>query len=557
MHGFFGSYGETVNFDLSSFDLNYIGRDYVSAPLCVHQRTHRKFIKDKVWHDTEEFCYAIEGIIFGPTTNLAQLYKQYNETFPNVLRGSFSGFFYDKKKDLFLLFNDHIGDKMLFYFEDEHGVAFASDWPILYHSLGDRCPTNINEHFCWSMLTYGYSPVYETPITAIHRLGAGEYICISNQQCRRKHYHHFSNKETTLTKQECLSRMDKLFRQAVQRVLDKNAQYGYSNYLSLSAGLDSRMSVCVTRSLNAESLHTVTYSQSGYYDQNIPEEIAKQWHCEPLFTALDGGDHLRAINQSVSLSQGLVNYSGPAQVIKGWRHVKNDIGAVLTGMLGDIIINSRFASNQPYYIGSGATSTRYLSQLRDLTFPYENEELYYLYVRGFNCANIGTLSVLQQKTETYSPFYDTDLLEFCLSIPKHWRHNYQLYDEWILSCYPQAAQWLHNGQRKIGQHPKKIVLFGRSIPLVDVPKRCFWYLCKHLRIHDFYRQEIGSSMNPEDSWLATNIQLKKTLDDYFASHLSILSSYPALLNASRDLYERGTAMEKFNVLTLLSALQLR
>ena len=64
-------------------------------------------------------------------------------------------------------------------------------------------------------------------------------------------------------------------------------------------------------------------------------------------------------------------------------------------------------------------------------------------------------------------------------------------------------------------------------------------------------------MNPEDSWLATNIQLKKTLDDYFASHLSILSSYPALLNASRDLYERGTAMEKFNVLTLLSALQLR
>lgn len=557
MHGFFGSYNKIVDFDLSSFGSNYIGRDYQSSPLCVHQRTHQKFVDDKVWHDTDEFCYAIEGIVFGPTTNLAQLYKQYNETFPNVLRGSFSGFFYDKKKKLFLLFNDHIGDKMLFYFEDEHGVAFASDWSILYHSLGDRCSKKINERFCWSMLTYGYSPIFETPITTIHRLGAGEYLCISEQQCQRKRYHQFSNEEKTLSKQDCLSHIDKLFRQAVQRVLDKNAQYGYPNYLSLSAGLDSRMSVCVTRSLCTGLLHTITYSQSDYYDQYIPEKIAKQWHCEPHFTALDGGSYLQNINQSVALSQGLVNYSGPAQVIEGWRQVKNDIGVVLTGMLGDIIINSRFAANQPYHIGSGAISTRYLSQLCDIAYPYQNEEMYYLYVRGFSCANLGTPLVLQQQAETYSPFYDTDLLEFCLSIPKRWKYNYQLYDEWILSCYPQAAQWLHNGERKIGQHPHMVTLLGRSIALKELPKRICWFLCKHLHIHNFYRQEIGTSMNPEDSWLATNIQLKKTLDDYFASHLSILSSYPALLNASRDLYERGTAMEKFNVLTLLSALQLR
>lgn len=556
MHGLFGSYGKHVDFDLSSLPQNNIQREYSSECLCIQQHTLPIFLEDKVWCDTGEYLYALEGVIFAPTTNLIQLYKKHGETFPKVLRGSFSGFFYDKGKDILLLFNDHIGDKMLFYFHDESGIAFASDWSILYHSLRLRCPNTINERFCWSMLSYGYSPILETPLSAIHRLGAGEYLRISKHLCERKQYHQFVNKEITLSKQECLTRLDQLFRQAVQRVLDKNALYGYENYLSLSAGLDSRMTVCVARSLCDSPLHTITYSQSGFYDQHISLDIAKQWHCSSCFTPLDGGDYLQLINNSAAYSQGLVNYSGPAQVIKGWQKTTKPLGVVLTGMLGDIVINSRYASHQPCYFGSGAISTRYLTQIKDIRWPYKDEELYYLYVRGFSCANLGTPLVLQQQTETYSPFYDTDLLEFCLSIPKHWRFNYQLYDEWILTYYPQAAQWPHNGERRIGYHPTLINLFGRTLALKDVPKRICWYICKQLHIYDFYRQELGMSMNPEDSWLATNAPLKKALDDYFTSYHALLSFSPILENASRDLYEHGTAMEKFNVLTLLSALQL-
>lgn len=553
MHGFFGSYGQSVTYPLSSFGEGYIHRSTVQDRWQAEQITLPKFMDDKPWVDTEHYFYALEGVVFAPHTHLETLYEQYGETFPKVLRGTFSGLFYDKQKQELFVFNDPIGSKMLFYYQDRSGIAFASDWHQLSQAVGQRGSLHRNERFAWSMLSFGYSPYLDSPMKGIVRIGAGEYLHIRPNGCEKRHYFRFDNQPIVRSPQEYITTLDTLFRQAVQRVLDKNNQYHLDTVMSLSAGLDSRMAVCVAKQLTTRPLSVLSYSQSRYYDDTISHTIADAWHCPILYTDLDGGDYLKDIAAATRKSLNLVNYSGPAQVAYACQALDTaSCGVFMTGMLGDIVINSRYRKPMPVCHGDGAVSSRFITRVPPIT-DYPNQELYYLYVRGFNCANLGTPLVMQTFTESYSPFYDVDLLNYCLSIPPAIRYNYRLYDQWILQYYPQAAQWLHNGQRKIGQHPKKMVLCGRDIPLVDVPKRCFWYLSKRLHIHDFYKARIGHSMNPEDSWIKDNQTLKKTLTDYVKENIYLLDFCPQARQAAETLADQGSAMELFNVISLLSA----
>jgi len=556
MHGLFGTYGKPVAWDLSQYS-HLLARSATFGNIQIEQRTLNKFVEDKPFVETECYAYALEGVVFEPTTDLAALYEQYGETFMGQLRGSFSGVFYDKKKDLLLLFNDHVGDKLLFFYQDDLGVAFASDWRVLARALQGRSHLQWNETFAWSMLTYGFSPNQLSPIEGIKRLGVGEYLAVHQQKIEVKTFHRFVNTTCTISLEDAVDRLDVLFRQAVERVLDKNRHYGLDHYMTLSAGLDSRIAVAVARDMSNDPMHAITYSQRGYYDECIPKQIAEQWNCQSHFVALDGGDYLAPIDSITSQTQGLVNYSGPAQVVYGWGNVPHDqCGVVLTGMLGDIVINSRSKKDQAMQPQMAAISQRWLPSVPALDLErFANHEICYLYVRGFNCANLGTPLMVQHYSESYSPFYDVDLLEFCLSLPKSLRYAYRLYDAWILQRYPEVALWNHNGVRPIGYYPKQITLFHRTIPIKELPKRVGWYLCKQLHIYDFYKQQMGQSMNPEDDWLRINPALSQTLQQYYVRNKTQLDFSPKLSHAAEDLFVNGTAMEKFNVLSLLGALR--
>ncbi len=63
-------------------------------------------------------------------------------------------------------------------------------------------------------------------------------------------------------------------------------------------------------------------------------------------------------------------------------------------------------------------------------------------------------------------------------------------------------------------------------------------------------------MNPEDYWLESNSLLSGSLQAYFDEHIDLLNDYPDIKQAAKNLYETGTAMEKFNVLSLLAGLSL-
>ena len=55
------------------------------------------------------------------------MYEQNGETFFDEFRGSFSGVLFDKKKDIKLIYTDHIGSKQVFYSHIGNSIILGSE----------------------------------------------------------------------------------------------------------------------------------------------------------------------------------------------------------------------------------------------------------------------------------------------------------------------------------------------------------------------------------------------------------------------------------------------
>ena len=504
----------------------------------------------------------VYGVLFesdSPQESIRR-YRQGETVFWNAWRGSFYGVVWDEKNGTTILFNDHIGSKMLFYTQAGKGLEWNTDLYALSRSIKAKPD---NEDFLWQMLIYGYSPTGETVFKPIHRLMAGEYLYARGEKIEKLIYHRFDNTPNNLSIEENIERIDAAFRKAVTRAIRKNEEYGYTHFLPLSAGLDSRITNRVAHEIATTPIHNITYSQSGYYDETIPRELAKYWHNEMHFTPLDSGECLMNLDEASRITNGLVHYSGASETLFGLpEEAKKNGGVFLTGMIGDVIVGTAFTECNPqqkYHIGEGAIIPGYTERLRqslpaDFEKRYPNRELYFLYTRGFDWAYLGSPLIQQAFGESYSPFCDVDVLQVAYSIPVSQRWNNKIYDQWILRKYPDIARWKHNGIYIIGERPRMISFFERAIPLNEVPKRMIWFLLKKLHIHNFYRETEGKTMTPEDSWFAQNTSLKIWAENYIQTNMGLLNDFPEVQRLALR-FNHGNATERMQVLSLLACLR--
>ena len=450
-------------------------------------------------------------------------YRAGETVFWNSWRGSFCGILHDETNDTTLLFNDHIGSKMLFYAQTKNGLFYARNIKELSKKTGFQQP---NEAFIKAIIDKGYTTDNSTICQGIYRLLAGQYLIVQGNEFQLKTYHRFDNTPWPYKEQEMLAETNRLFRQAVERVIRRNEKEGLQHFFPLSGGLDSRMCQVVAHQLATQPITNFTYSQTGHYDHILPQEISRYLSNEWQFMALDGGDYLAQVDAISSATQWLINYNGPSEIYTFASQQKwDDKGIVLTGVNGDNI----------------------LSVITD-----SKNEIDLLYSLSFAGNGIGSPQVLQHYTESYSPFCDVDFLEYVLHIPNQKRRNYAFYDKWILTYYPEAAQWHHKHER-IGHRHLMITIAGRNMFLKDLPKRILWSILKRLHIYDGYQID-ADSMNPYDRWAKSNPKLLQLLDAYFNDHKEVLRGL-TLENELIQLYQRGNITEKCAVLTIISALR--
>ena len=520
MFGFRISIGEKAEWPLKEDKSSFI-RQWEKGDIHLLQWSLRKFEKDKLWIEDEKRFLAVEGVLF----NREEIVSRWPEVNVAAWRGSFAAVLIDKQTGEVCVYNDQIGSHMLFWCRTERGWCLSSDLFELAHVAHF---STMDTEFMHRIIEMGYGSGNTTIVKGIQRVGAGQMLRICKGKTEVEQYYSFDNTPTHLNEEEAIAETDRLFRQAVKRIIDKNEEYGLKQFYPLSGGLDSRMVQMVARRLTNRPITNFTYSQPGHYDHLLPQKIAAYLGNEWTFLPLDGGNYLRQTDAITRATQALVNYNAPSEIYYcSTQFDWSEAGVVATGVNGDNIFSV------------------------ETDHKHEIERLYSLSFAG---NGLGSPLVLQQYTETYSPFCDVDVLNYVLHVPLKKRWNYHFYDKWILRYYPEAAQWDHKGE-EIGHRRIVMSLMGRNIPLRDLVKRMAFYILKRLHLYNGYQMKEGISMNPYDSWAKSNPDLREAIEGYYSTHKHLLASYPSIQKEAETIMGEGRIYDQCAVLTILSAIR--
>ena len=554
----------------------------------AERRVVNKFMNDRVFYDDIDYIVIVEGIILNNHELMLQykegfwpeciikMYRMDGESFFNAFRGSFSGALYDKKANKWIIYTGHTGEKQVFFAKVPGGFLFGSEIRFLVEGLKQNgLDVTVDRVGAYMSLTLGFCIEDHTLINEVHKLTAGHYLRLIDGQLERIQYHRFSNKPNTeMTEREAIEGIDRLFRQAIKRQFEKDVEYGYHHLACLSGGLDSRMTVWVAHCMGYSDQLNITYSQSGYLDFSIAQQIAIDLHHDWLFKPLDGGDCIKDIDAVSTITYGSANFFGLAH----GRSMENlldysSLGVIHSGQLGDVILGSYLSKaegSQYYSIKDGAYSQEVIEQLKDYVIKdsYNNKEEFMLYNRGF-CGIAQGLLTFQENSESYSPFTDVDFMEFALSIPLEWRVNHKIYIDWILQKYPEVAMypWERTGKliKPIDNKPKRYIqVKGRNIPIPGNPEFPGWLKGSILRRLGLKKKgqkpktivlASKNSMNPVDYWYQTNPQLKEFMDWYWNDNQHWIPE-SQMKNDMTHLYKDCVLYDKLQCLSVLSAMKL-
>ena len=554
----------------------------------VERRIVDKFMNDRIFFEDEQYLVIVEGVVLNNHELMAQyaseswlqcvirLYRTEGESFFKSFRGSFSGALFDKKENKWLIYTGQTGEKQVFYTQTPGGYLFGSEMRFMVEGLKyNHLPATIDETGAYLSLTHGFCIENRTLVSEVHKLIAGHYLRLTSGGLEVIQYHRFSNKpDNSITQEQAIETIDTLFRQAIRRQFEKDREYGYRHISCLSGGLDSRMTTWVAHQMGYTDQLNITYSQSGYLDFSIAQQIAIDLHHDWLFKPLDGGDCITKIDDITPLTYGCAHFFGLSHG-KSMEDLINyePFGIIHTGQIGDAVIGTFFKKNRynpVVKIGQGAYSFEFIERLKDYQFvdEYENEEIFCLYTRAFTGANQGLLT-FQENSESCSPFTDVDFLEYCYSIPLSLRFGHKIYIDWILSKYPDAAKyiWEHTGKKIepfVNKELKYWHIKGYDIPTFSNPEFRRWaggFILRRLGLRKKGQKPktmvlpSKSNMNPVDYWYTTNPGFKGFLDKYWEDNCKYLPA--GVLGADMThLFKDCVVYDKLQCLSVLAATKL-
>lgn len=538
-----------------------------SGDYICYNNMNRKFEDDKVFYEDANYLIILDGVVLNRKTMqngsswpqiLIDKYLS-NETFFNDLRGSFSGVLFDKKALKYYVFSDHIGSKFLYYVQHEDSLFVSSMMSECYSFMKqNKIPYSLSVDNAYLLLTYGYMLEDRTLCDRIKKLEPGCYLTFAQGKVEQHTYCLLDNTpDNSISEQDALELLDEGFRKAVKLQFDKDDEYGYKHLVALSAGLDSRMVSWVAHEMGYTRQLNATFSQSDYWDQKVPMQIASDLGHEWIFKSLDGGWWLQDVDELTKVTGGNVQYYGLAHgrsLISLLNY--DELGLTHSGQLGDVIFSSFYMQpnpDAPYKFGTKAYSTTYLQKTQErvqLHNQYKNEEIGNFYYRGFTGTNNGLLCNYEYN-EVVSPFQDIDLLKKSLKIPLSIRYGHELYFKWILTRYPGAAKYVWE---KMGcRIDRKFGLLnhhGKKIRIETIPARILNKLTGQGTVLNS-RQ----NMNPIGYYVHTNIELRNWIDQYINDNIDRVKD-KELHQDIESILKNDEVIDKIEALSLLSALKL-
>lgn len=550
----------------------------------IFRWTNYKFLKDKVFAEDNDYIILLEGVIL----NFAELKRQYDvcdmlelckklikkngELFHTAFIGNFAGAVYFKNSDVWIVFANKYSSKAIFYYADNGKFAVAP-LPILIRDTlkGAGISYAFNNDAAYLLLTYGYMGTCDTFISEIKKLEAGEYLRIVSGDVKKITYHRFRHNVYDLshaTEQEIIDGIDKRFRRAIQREYDKDLEYGYKGHLrSLTGGMDSRAACFCSHALGYTRAVNMTFGLPGNPDEVIAREISGDLGNQIIFMSTTVGKQdsafLREIDRAVMANQGLGYYSNIASGFNRFVQLDpNSYGLMHNANLSETILTTYLQDpkNMP--------PTRPLHTDCNLVFSktpkkhlslYEDEDIYTLYSMFFNkyllILSLGDISAVY-------PALDSDLVDYCLSIPLHIRKNYNIYYKWLFSRYPDAKKYkLEKLNARIDSNRLekwwgRITRYGSPAQYFRCSKNKFPAKIRRTFELDKKIKPSPVALMPFDYWYENDVESRKYMRRYFKENLDHPVISKELQKDLKTVYQKGNARPKAMAITVLAAAKL-
>ena len=532
-----------------------------------HQYNQKKhdiqFENDTVFFENNECIIILDGVIF----NIAQLCKTYNTStwtecilelvkkadFPDMLRGSFSGMYFDKESEKLTAFTDHSGERQVFYWHFGNKCFISTDFSV-FKSIGIKYQLNLDA--MEYILSYGFMIDDSTLYCDVRRIMPGEKILFENESVVTKAYHRYTNTHKIhVSDDEAMAKIDALFRHALKLEFDKDLEYGLRPIVDLSGGLDCRVVNYVAKSMGYQKVLNISYSQEASNEYRAMMELNKDLGTELLYYPLDSAEFVYDAEKIVRMNYGLCIYSTSTGLSKILNYLnRNEFGIEHGGLMGDMrdgaFPGSDYYKDVPAKVSNGMRFSK-IVDLSDRDFTeiesrYENQEMFDVYTRGF-LGGLSTQMIRRQFGEYFSPFMDPDFYDYFLSLPLDQRVNRKILQKWFEKYYPEALRVVDDKDMcRINANPmwKKCCHFYGKIR-----NRANNFAMKH---NILFRQ---TNMNPFDYWYQTNKAVKKYIDDYYKENSLLLEQYPKIFASAEKVMNQGTAREKTMVVSLLASIK--
>ncbi|MAN58490.1 MAG: hypothetical protein CMC08_01490 [Flavobacteriaceae bacterium] len=532
----------------------------------VGRRTISKLPGDRVFETIDEVTICLEGANLNETDNLGEYlmhrYSKYGIKGIEELKGTFSGFLFDSNLKKIYLFNDHLSTKNIFYYYDkEHGFLFASELAAISKFLRlAEIPFSLDRDGVYMMALYGFLLDDKTYLEEVKKLPYSTiltYNIVENTLAIERTYSYAAEKINP-TYNEAISSINDLMEKSVSRCWSKSQNDTSSHLALLSGGMDARTNIVIARDLGFKGIKSLTFGQSNSKDIQYAQEIAIGENLDHYQRILDYPTYLteNILENLVRPNDGLIMFHSSAHTSTTVRSLNLSNHSVLhTGQIGDALFGSFTKSDYDFhknrgnigytgFISEGALLDK-ISILPEIIEKYNDLglELFTYEQRIINATLYGDRS-LNNHIDNISPFFDRDLLSYCISLPNSFKKDQQIYFDWLRKHHGRAIEYSWD----------KINMIPNSRWKIRYGKR-FKKLSNGARKYFNYNYE---SMNPYGTWVKKFPVLMETMDTVFYTEINRSYIDSELRTDLTAIYQKNIFeyRNKFAVLTALLAMRL-
>lgn len=418
---------------------------------------------DNFYLKNERFDLLLEGVLLNKkkllheyaikdfATLVLELYSQKKENLVKEFEGEIRGFIFDKIRYKLFVFTNITSTQRVFYGKFDQLVFIDTSLVRLNGNLRNAgINTEPNLESIYQLLCFSNLPEDKTPINGISKILDSHYLEIDCNSRNISENEYFSLSQIPIfsrDKNTAIDKMHEVFTESVIMEYEKDTEWGNNHLSLLSGGLDSRVAMMYAIQNNKKPDNALCFSQSGYFDHTISEDIAEDFGIHYEFIPLDGGKFLKKIDELTEISEGMVFYTGGIHVKHAVENMQyENFGLFHSGQIGDGVLggfNTAPSRKKPSYfkiVENQKFFPKVQSSLDEMLKKHETEELFLLRNVAYNRTVLGA-HVFQEKRYQTSPFMTGDFLKLAISLPEGWKFNHRFYLEWINKHCKEATKY--------------------------------------------------------------------------------------------------------------------